>query len=264
MKPFLTILIFMMSISVAVATENELPMDYKASQVVASVVRLHTQADKNRPKRLEESDLIRNQNEFDVANYFDVLKHISPPEGHVLDYVQSMSRGGGRPSLYFRKTSEIQFKTFSEYEKALGGIKKVIETENCMPTRLRLDGSAESFFEQSVFDILAGQFYLYWHSNYKDSMIITTADDLENLIKEIDKNDFGSPLTDEQKTAARKVALTPRVVFRDDKIAEVSIVIFSKWGGLKRITRNVTRTYPHIFKNIKVEKLVAYDCGVLF
>lgn len=264
MKTLLTILIFLMSFSVVNATENELPMDYNASQIVASVVRLHTQADKNRPKRLEESDLIRNRNEFDVANYFDVLKHISPPEGHVLDYVYCMDIIGGRPSLYLRETGEIPFKTFAEYEAALGGIKKVSETEDCMPTRLRLDGSAESFFEQFVFDILAGQFYLYWHANYNDSMIITTADDLEHLFKEIDKDDFGQPLTDEQKNAARKVDLTPRVVFPSDKTAEVSIVIFSKWGGLDRVTRSVTRTYPHIFKNIKVEKLVSYDCGVMF
>ena len=264
MKTLLTILIFLMSAGAATATENELPVDYNASQIVTSVVRLHIQADKNRPKHLRELDTPRNQNEFDVTKYFEVFKHISPPEGHVLDYVYSMDIIGGRPFLYLHEAREIPFKTFSDYEKALGGIKKVSETERCMPTRLRLDGSAESFFEQFVFDILAGQFYLYWHANYNDSVIITTADDLEHLFKEIDKDDFGQPLTDEQKTAARKVDLTPRVVFRSDKIAEVSIVIFSKWGGLDRVTRSVARTYPHVFKNIKVEKLVSYDCGMMF
>ena len=263
MKTILTILIYLMSVHVAAAAENELPKDYNVSQIVASVVNLHTQANKNLPEDYWE--LVDHPDRYfvDVTKYFDLLRHISPPEGYVLDYVYFMF-GGGRPSLYLRKTRAAPFKTFTEYEAALGGIKKVSETEDCMPTRLRLDGSAESFFEQFAFDILAGQFYLSWHANYNDSMIITTAVDLENLIKKRDKDDFGQPFTAEQKAAARKIDLTPRVVFRDDKTAEVSIVIFSKWGGFRRVTRSIARTYPHFFKNIKVEKLVAYDCGVMF
>ena len=41
-------------------------------------------------------------------------------------------------------------------------------------------------------------------------MIITTAEDLERIIKEIE-DDFFNPLTHEQKTAARKVDFTPRL-----------------------------------------------------
>ena len=115
-----------------------------------------------------------------------------------------------------------------------------------------------------MFDELAGQFYLAWHANYNDSTIVTTTNDMERIIAEIDKDDFGTPLTAEQKSAARKADLAPRVTWSDEKVAEVSVVLFSKWGGLYRITRRISRAYPHVVEKTEIEEVVNYDCGVMF
>lgn len=261
----LSIALFVLSQAcMAIAGKNELPKDYDAAAVVAAVVRLHAVANKNWPEHLMRDSPVRNRKEFDVAKYFEVLKHVSAPEGQVLDYVYSYSGGNGSPHLYLRAIDAAPFRTCNEYEKSLGGWEKAYEAQRNLFIQLRLDGSSESFFEQFVFDKLAGQFYLAWHANYNDSTIVTTTNEMERIIAEIDKDDFGTPLTAEQKTAARKADLAPLVEWSDDKVAEVSIVLFSKWGGLYRITRRVARTYPHAVEKTEIEKLVQYNCGMMF
>jgi hypothetical protein len=247
-----------------IVSREDLPKDYNAAGVVAAVMNLHAQANKNWPEHFRKESCVRTRKEFDVAGYFGVLKHISPPRGSVLDYVYRFSGGNGRPHLYLRETNAPPFKTHTEYEQALGGRKMCRLSEAMLFSRLRLDGSPESFFEQFVFEELAGQFYLAWHNNYNDTEIVTTRDDMERIIKAIDKDNFGTPLTDEQKKKARESNLTPSVCWLDEDVAEVSVVCFSKWVGLYRVTRQVERDYPHIVKGRDMQRLVRYNCGVRF
>lgn len=253
----------LMAISATAAT-NELPRDYTPSAVVASVANLHAAANKKRPEHLKTEGSTRNRMEFDVGQYFQVLKHVSPPEGHVLDYVYWYAGGNGRPHLYLRATNAPPFQTFAEYESSFGDKGDYSEAVNSLYTKLRLDGSPESFFERLVFDVMAGQFYLSWHENYRDHTIVTTSKDIRRIIAELDKDDFIVPLTSEQKRSMLKADLAPRVTWSDEKVAEVSAVIFSKWGGLFRITRRVSRAYPHVAEEKDIEEVVEYICGKIF
>jgi hypothetical protein len=237
---------------------------YDPAEIVNSITGLHIEANAGLPKHLMKEGAERKPTDFDVMRYFDILKHISPPKGYTLDYTYAYAGGNGRPHLYLHTTNDAPFKTHAEYEKAMGGWRKAAESSEKLSSRLCLDNSAESFFEQVVFEMLAGQFYLSWHANYNDIMIVTTKKDLVRIFKKIDAADFGRRLTKKDKDIALKCDLTPRVFRLDNDTAEVSVVMFSKWRGLYRITKQVSITYPHVFTGFSCEQLMTYNCGVMF
>ena len=158
--------------------------------------------------------------------------------------------------------------TYAEYTKATGGREKgAWDTEAPISDKLRLNGSAQSFFEQFVFEELAGQFYLSWHSKYNDTAIVVTRADVERIIAMLDGAESeGFSFTMEQKAAARKIDVSPRVTWVDDQVAEVSVVLFSKWIGFYRSTKQVSRSHPHkrVMGGSGGEILVEYDCRIMY
>lgn len=194
----------------------------------------------------------RLKREFDVSQYFDVLKHVSPPVGHVLDYVYFSGETAGRPRLYLRKETQPRLKTCEEY-KAAGAS----EQECDLPILLGADGTPESFFELVVFKILAGQFQLFWHAGYNDTKIVTSPNEVKEIIA-------GLSLSDELEAKAWQMELTPIVEFLDQHTASVSLVVFSNWGGFSRVTEAISRHYPHTFGERNIQRLVPYECGIRF
>ncbi len=99
---------------------------YDFSEVVAGIVKLHEDADKTWHdeglviKYIPSGALARRPKEFDPNAHFGVLKHLSMADGYVLDFVYFYD-GDGRPFLYARPASSEPYKTFGEYDKALGG-----------------------------------------------------------------------------------------------------------------------------------------------
>jgi hypothetical protein len=234
---------------------NELPDDYDPAAIVRSFEHLHSM---ETPKHLMVKNAVRNGTEFYVSEYFYVLKHVAPPEGYVLDYVYLFGSEAGAPVLYWRKTKETPFKTLEEYEQGRVGLRNSREIEkpeelnyNRFP-ELILDGSPESFFEQFVIEVLAGQFYLFWHANTYDTEIVTTREDIERIINVV--ADYGVPMSDWQMVIAREANIAPRVSWISDNEAVLSVVTFSKWVGLIRETRKVSRKHPHVIKSNQVLK----------
>ncbi len=268
MKKYGMALILLTQACVSTSVNNELPKVYDPTAVIAAMVQLHDLANKNWPENIRKRDAVRSRGDFDVAKYFDVLTNISPPDGQTLDYAYKSGQGGGRPELYFRATNAPPFLTYAEYTEATGGRDKGLwDTGEPISDELRLNGSAQSFFEQLVFDWLAGQFYLSWHSKYNDTAIIVTREDVERIIAMLDGAESeGLPFTMEQKAAARKADVSPRVTWVNDQVAEVSVVIFTKWGGFLRDTKRVSRSYPHkrVMGGSEGEMLVEYDCRMMY
>ena len=194
--------------------------------------------------------------EFDANQYFNVLTHISMREGYVLDYVYQNDSLGGYPLLYARPTDQVPYASIADISEntQLPAFREYLEIEDV----------EQGYFEYVVMDIMANQFYLFWHANYNDTQIICNRDELNGIISIVNSSDFGNKLDLLQQTKARTMKnIEPAVNLMGD-VAKVQVVTFTKWGGFYRLTYTISRGFPHTIIDIQQENLVPYDCGVMF
>lgn len=194
--------------------------------------------------------------EFDVNDYFDVLTHISMREGYTLDYVYHIDEIGGLPVLYARPVDQPPYAT----EDALFGDKQASDFSRYV----EIEGMEQGYFEYVVMNIMAGQFYLYWHANYNDQQIVCNRETVDDIISKINEDEFGSELDSSQQRKARAIKNIEPAVNLTGDTATVEIVTFTKWGGFYRLTYTISREFPHTIIDIKEEELVPYNCGVMF
>jgi len=71
------------------------------------------------PKHLLRKDARKRGDEFDVQEYFHVLRHLSMEEGYVLDYVYQYFETGGAPVLYARKNTQPPYATETDLKKSI-------------------------------------------------------------------------------------------------------------------------------------------------
>ena len=194
--------------------------------------------------------------EFDVNQYFNALTHISMREGYVLDYVYQIDSLGGYPLLYARPVDQIPFDSTVDIPE---------ETEwTNIEAYLELEDTEQGYFEYVVLDIMADQFYLYWHANYNDTEIICNRQQIYDVVAQVSSGDFGNPMEPDQQAKARTLKnIIPAVRLAGDT-AVVEIVTFTKWGGFFRMTYTISREVPHKILNINQENILPYDCGILF
>jgi hypothetical protein len=194
--------------------------------------------------------------EFDVNEYFNVLTHVSMQEGFALDYVYPIADLGASPILYARAVDQAPYASTEDVPE---------NTE--LPDfhdYLKVDDVEQGYFEYIVMDIMAGQFYLYWHSNYNDTQIVCNRADLNEIISSVNAGDFGYKMDLGQQARARAMTnIEPSVRLADDS-AIVQAIIFTKWGGFYRLTYTISRSFPHKITDTKEDNLVPYDCGVMF
>jgi len=208
-----------------------------------------------------EEDAKRTGEEFDPNQYFTILSHLSMEPGYVLDYVYNYDFMGGFPVLYARPADQPRYPSLSAYAEAVGADPLAAEARASFLDHVRVDGTAEGFFQYVVFLTQAGQFYLHWHANYNDAVIVCDPAGLERLLSSF--NAFDLALPEEVKEGARELQPEPVVKFTGDTV-QVQILTFSKWGGFSRESYTVSRSFPHKILDSKVDVLVPYDCGVLF
>lgn len=157
------------------------------------------------------------EGDFDPNRYFEVLTHLSLPEGKVLDYVYEMDGMGGYPILYVRGEDEPQATERPEIGASFSFI--------------QLDGSPESYFEYAVFQEYSSSFYLFWHANY-DNRVLTCG---EGAMKTIDEkagfffNEYEyTPIVQGKMERANKAAW----YIEEDGLAVVRFTYFTPFGGL--------------------------------
>ena len=177
-------------------------------------------------------------------------------EGYVLDYVYQIDSLGGYPLLYARPVDQIPFDSTVDIPE---------ETEwTNIEAYLELEDTEQGYFEYVVLDIMADQFYLYWHANYNDTEIICNRQQIYDVVAQVSSGDFGNPMEPDQQAKARTLKnIIPAVRLAGDT-AVVEIVTFTKWGGFFRMTYTISREVPHKILNIKQENILPYDCGILF
>ena len=194
--------------------------------------------------------------EFDVNEYFNVLTHVSMQQGYVLDYVYPIADLGASPILYVRPTDQAPYASMEE-----------IPENTQLPDfhdYLEVQDVEQGYFEYVVMDLLAGQFYLFWHSNYNDTEIVCNREDVNDIISAVNGGGFGSKMDLVQQGKARAMTHVEPSVRLADESAIVEVIMFTKWGGFYRLTYTIDRAFPHTITETKDENLVPYDCGVAF
>lgn len=194
--------------------------------------------------------------EFVANQYFDVLTHLSMREGYILDYVYQNDSLGGYPLLYARPADQVPYASMAD-----------IPENTQLPDfheYLQVEDVEQGYFEYVVLDIMANQFYLFWHANYNDTQIVCNRREVNDIISSVNSGDFGYKLDLAQQTKARTMRNIEPVVNLTGDVAKVQVITFTKWGGFYRWTYTISRSFPHTINDFKQENLVPYDCGVMF
>ena len=213
--------------------------------------------------------------EFDVNNYFPVLKHLSMEKGYVLDYVYTNDGSGGLPILFTRAKEQVPFSIFDEYAAASTNVTRPESDKSLIwlveegqsgvfafGNKINVQDSNEGYFEYTVLQIIGSQFYLFWHANYNDARIVCVPEELENVLKDIDSSGYAT-IDGTFKASARALDLQPVVEVTGDTVT-VKMVVFSKWGGFSRYVFTIDRAAPHSVTGFNKEPLLEYQSGLMF
>jgi hypothetical protein len=209
------------------------------------------------PPQLQQEDARKDGAEFDANQYFAALPHLAMETGYLLDYVYLFDGMGGLPVLYARPVDQPPYATYTAYTQAT-------ESETDRSSYLdyvAVDGTPEGFFEYTVLYIMGGQFYLYWHSNYNDALVIAGRDGFDSLLTTMES--WNLELPDNLQSQARRIDFTPAVEVQENAV-RVQVIVFSKWLGFARETYVIEKAFPHTITLENQEILVPYDCGIMF
>jgi len=208
------------------------------------------QSDLEIPEHFEDENAARTGEEFDINEYFAILDRLSMEPGYELDYVYCYDGMGGYPRLYARPEEQPRYVTCAEYEEGQSYLEYI-----------RIDDTEEGFFQFVVMHVVGRQFYLYWHANYDDDVIICNREALEKMLERIEqpKDRFSAA----QRRAALAIDPAP-VVEMGDEVVTVKIVVFSQWAGFERGTFEIGRDFPHEILESEYETLVEHDSGIMF
>ena len=194
--------------------------------------------------------------EFDPNQYFDVLTNLSMQDGYALDYVYQSDDLGGYPLLYVHPADQAPYASAAE-----------IPDNTQLPDyheHVNAQDTEQGYFEYVVLDVMAEQFYLYWHANYNDRQIVCNRTEVNDIIERVNSGDFGAPMNFLLQARARAIRNVEPVVNLRRNVVDIQVVTFTKWGGFYRETYTINRDFPHTIVDVKQQILVPYDCGVAF
>ena len=188
---------------------------------------------------------------FDVNQYLDVLTRLSLKDGYALGYTYYLQEDfGGHPILHTRPQ---EYDTFAEYIEAE---RPNLPSDYSYLDYIRVDGTAEGFFEFVVLEIMGDQFYLYWHSGANDAEMVYNRAKLWEIVNEHPKLPYGA------KLRARTLNVTPVVKIKDDTVV-VQVVTFSNWSGFVQRSYTISRDFPHRVIEVESKTLVEYKTDVV-
>lgn len=199
---------------------------------------------------------IKRGDELDVNQYFDVLTHISMQDGYALDYVYQNDSLGGYPLLYPRSVDQEPYASTAD-------IPEDIEWPD-FRENVEVEDTEQGYFEYVVLDVMANQFYLFWHANYNDRQIVCNRQQVNDIVEQVSSSDFGNAMDLPAQTKARTMRNVEPVVRLTGDVAIVEVITFTRWGGFYRETYTISREVPHTIIDLKQENLVPYDCGIAF
>jgi hypothetical protein len=177
-------------------------------------------------------------------------------QGYALDYVYQIDDLGGYPLLYARPLEQASYASTTDLPDELEwpDFRDYVEIEDV----------EQGYFEYVVLDIMADQFYLYWHANYNDTQIICNRQQVYDIVTQVSSGEFGYAMAPDQQAEARTLRNIVPVVRLLGDTAVVEVVTFTKWGGFYRQTYTIRREEPQEIIDIQQENILPYDCGIMF
>lgn len=249
MKPAFVPVILLAVISLAACSPgSSRDVDLLAQKCRTSVTAMYSLTeDLEIPAHLETEQPEKQGDEFDVNRYFDVLTNLSMEPGYSLDYTYEYDGLGGWPMLYARQTDPpASPQILLPY-----------------PEHVRVTDTVEGYLEFVLLNIMADQFYLYWHANYNDSQVLCDQEALNTTISRLKSEKHSAALETRAQKQAKKIDPRPVVTLQENS-AQVQVLIFTQWGGFIRWTYIIQRDFPHTILEFDTETLVPYDSGILF
>jgi hypothetical protein len=217
------------------------------------------------PEHLMAPEPARRGDEFDVSEYFSVLDHLSVRDGYIVNWIYRWDTMGGAPCLYSRPVSEPPYRIYADYRDAFGDIASEQDSERFWYgylDQVESDGTPEGFFQFVVLRIMGGQFYLSWHDNYNDRIVVCDHTGVEAALARA-RNSYDLQIPDSVREDALSLDLAPTVAIGEDTVL-VRVVIFTKWGGFIEEKYTLERNFPHSVLQVESDTLMVYDCGFIF
>jgi len=193
--------------------------------------------------------------EFDPNQYFTALTHVSMEPGYVLDYIYQYDGLGAYPLLFARLADQ-------DPAQAREVFRQSGNTDPFM-NHVKTDGTELGYYEWAALALTSSQFYLFWHANYNDAVIVPDGSTLEEIITANSAGDFGQPMDAQTLRDARALSLEPQISIGSDTVTG-KLITFSKWGGFSERTYVLNKEFPHTVVNSDSKVVVPYDCGILF
>ena len=211
------------------------------------------------PDYLMSTNGVKKGTEFDVSVLMKEFPNLSLPVDHTLDWFYRWGTGFGRPWIYVRRVDQKPYNTYAEYESAV--------TRSALASRTGLnplwldeivsDGTPESYLQMLTLLYTAHQFYLYWHSNEEDGIVICTHEALERWADE----HLGPP--DQRPAVLGSLDPTPRVRVTD-KTATVDVLCSSRaWGKVYWCRWCISREPPRELVNCEQTPVIETG-GVIY
>ncbi len=197
-------------------------------------------------------DVTRSDLDFDINQYFTVLRHLNMQPGYTLDYVYRYDSSGASPIIYARRADQEQLATYEDYRAATG-----VSTAS---ERIYGDGTPEAYFEWVVFQIMGGQFYLFWHAAYDDALVICDHSGLDaRMAWGTGISAFSAAMIAE----AHNIDFTPTIQIQGTQVV-VRVVTFTQWGGFIERTYTLSRDPPLSIINHAERVLLKNDVAITY
>ncbi len=126
---------------------------------------------------------------------------------------------------------------------------------------MHADGTPEGVLQYNILAVMGDEFYLNWHANYDDTLVLCSPADLQMAKDSVAA--FELTLPDDGVAQAAMIDYEP-VVALTSTDATVRFVIFTKWGGFWELQYTNRRKAPHKLVDSAERSLVDYDCGISF
>jgi hypothetical protein len=195
---------------------------------------------------------------FDINRFLEVFDRVKLHEGYLLDYFYHADEYEGYPIPFTREEASDPFLmlkdlTWQVYKMEYPEYPNLVK-------HIQFEKTSSGYFQFAVFSEVVYHFYLFWHALYKESEVILTKFQLDQLADTIGKNG-DRPLSVEAISALNKVSLSPHVLVAGDS-ADVTLVVFSKFRGFFK--ERVRVHWPNEIKAIGGKLIVKYDCGYIY
>ena len=222
------------------------------TDLLNSIKQLRSQIDDIPNDLLEAQSLIdRKQEWFDPKRFLEIFPTIKLRPGYTLNFFYTRGACDGRPILYTRKIDQKPLT-----QKEMDNMLHHMNQTSGLIKHLEFERSIMGYFHFAVFNIIVHQFYLYWHSNYMNSVFVFSKFSLIDLLDHIKVDKQLS------QSLSTSIITEPRITMLGEHKAQVILPMFSGWTGI--FYNKFIIEWPCSIVSSKNEILQPYESEIRF